>query len=92
MPVIAKQYNNRVHTATKLRPIQASSKKNEKNVYKSLLDKQKKMKTKFQVNDLLRAADLKRTFSTADTTNWSYKLYEITEIISGTIQRDLIDK
>ena len=82
---ITKQYNNRIHSSTKLTPIQASLKKNESFVYKNLLDKRKKMKPKFQMNDLVRVADLKRTFSKGDTTNWSYKLYKITEIINDTI-------
>ena len=65
---ITKQYINRVHTSTKLTPIQASLKKNESYVYKKLSDKRKKIKPKFQVNDLVRASDLKRTFSKRDTT------------------------
>ena len=52
---------------------------NEGFVDKNLLDKRKKMKPKFQVNGLVRTADLKKTFSKSDTTNWSYKLYEIRE-------------
>ena len=39
---ITKQYNNRIHSSTKLTPIQASLKKNEGLVYKILLDKRKK--------------------------------------------------
>ena len=70
---------------TKLTPIQASLKKNESFVYKNLLDKRKKIKPKFQINILVRFADLKRTFSKEDTTNWSYKLYKITEIVNDTI-------
>ena len=66
-------------------PIQASLKKNEGYVHKNLLDKRKKVKPKFQINDLVRTADLKKTFSKGDTTNWSYKLYKITEIINDTI-------
>ena len=66
-------------------PIQASLKKKEGYVYKNLLDKRKKIKPKFQINDLVRTADLKRTFSKGNTTNWSYKLYKTTEIISDTI-------
>ena len=85
LPKITKQYNNRVHSSTKLSPIQASLKKNEGYVYKNILDKRKKIKPKFQVNDLVRTADLKRTFSKGDTTNWSYKLYKNTEIINDTI-------
>ena len=66
-------------------------KKNEGYVYKNLLDKRKKIKPKFQINDLVRTADLKKTFSKGDTTNWSYKLYKITEIINDTIPSYHID-
>ena len=85
LPTITKQYNNRIHSSTKLTPIQASLKKNEGYVYKNLLDKRKKIKPKFETGDLVRTADLKKTFSKGDTTNWSYKLYKITEIINDTI-------
>ena len=91
LPTITKQYNNKVHSSTKLTPIQASLKKNEGYVYKNLLDKRKKVKPKFQINDLVRTADLKKTFSKGDTTNWSYKLYKITEIINDTIPSYRID-
>ena len=74
LPTITKQYNTRIHSSTKLTPIQASLKKNEGYVYINLLDKRKKIKPKFQINDLVRVADLKRTFSKGATTNWSYKL------------------
>ena len=36
IPKIIKQYNNRMHSSTKLTPIQASLKKNEAYVYKNL--------------------------------------------------------
>ena len=91
LPTITKQYNNKVHLSTKLTPIQASLKKNEGCVYKNLLNKRKKVKPKFQINDLVRTADLKKTFSKGDTTNWSYKLYKITEIINDTIPSYKID-
>ena len=85
LPTITKQYNKRKHSSTKLTPIQASLKKNEGYVYNNLLDKQKKVKLKFEVNNLVRTADLKRFFSKGDTTNWSYKLYKITEKNNDTI-------
>ena len=56
-----------------------------------MLDKRKKRTPKFQINDLVRTADLKKTFSKGDTTNWSYKLYKITEIIKHTIPSYKID-
>ena len=85
LPTITKQYNNRTHSSTKLTPIQASLKKNEGYVYKNLLDKRKKVKPKYEIGDLVRTADIKKMFSKSDTTNWSYKLYKITEIINDTI-------
>ena len=69
LPTITKHYNNRAHTATKLTPIQASLKKNEGFVYNNLLNKRKKINPKFQVNNLVRIADLKKTFPKLDTTN-----------------------
>ena len=91
LPTITKQYINRIHSLTKLTPIQASLKKNEGYVYKNLLDKRKKIKPKFQINDLVRVADLKKTFSKVDTTNWSHKLYKITEKINDKLPSYKID-
>ena len=91
LSTITKQCNNRIHSTTKLTPIQASLKKNEEFVYKNLINKRKKVKPKFQLNDLVRTSDLKRTFSKGDTTNWSYKLYKFTEIINDTIPSYKID-
>ena len=42
LDTITKQYNNRIHSSTKLSPKDASLKKNEGFVYKNLLDKRKK--------------------------------------------------
>ena len=91
LPTITKQNNNRVHPSTKLTPIQARMKKNEGFVYKNLLEKRKKIKPKYEIGNLVRTADLKKTFSKGDTTNWSYKLYKITEIINDTIPSYKID-
>ena len=71
LPIITKQYNIRIHSSTKTTPIQASLKKNEGFVYQNLSDKRKKVKPKFRVNDLVRVADLRRTFSKGDINNWS---------------------
>ena len=61
--------------------MQASLRKNEDYLYKNLIDKRRKITPKFQINDLVRTADIKRTFSKSDTTNWSYETYKVTEII-----------
>ena len=57
LPTITEPYKNRIHSSTKLTPIQASLEKNEGFVYKILLNKRKKTKPKFQINDLVRLAD-----------------------------------
>ena len=62
LPTITKQYINRIHSSTKLTPIQASLKKNEGFVYKNLLDKRKKIRPKDEIGDLVRTADLKKRF------------------------------
>ena len=85
LPTITKQYNNRMHSSTKLTPIQASLKENEGYVNKNFLDKRNKIKPQYEIADLDRTADLKKTFSKGDTTNWSYKLYKISEISIDTI-------
>ena len=91
LPIVTKQYNNKTHSSTKLSPKDASLKKNEGYVYKNLLDKRRKVKPKFQINDFVRVADLRKTFSKGDTTNWLYKLYKITEIINDTIPAYEVD-
>ena len=58
---------------------------------KNLLDKRNKIKPKYEIGDLVRTADLKKTFSKGDTTNCSYKLYKIKEIINDTIPSYHID-
>ena len=85
IPTIINKYNNKIHSTIKLTPIQASLKENEEYVYQNLLDKRKKIKPKFQINDLVRTLDKRNIFSKGDTTNWSYKLYKITEVINDTI-------
>ena len=72
-------------------PIQASKVTNKKKVLNNLQDKRKKQKPKFKLGDLVRTADIDKTFSKGDTTNWSNKLYVITEVIHETIPSYHID-
>ena len=58
LPRKTKKTKNRMHSSTKLRPIQGCLKKNEGYIYKNLINKQKKVQSNFQVNDLVRTADL----------------------------------
>ena len=66
-------------------PDQASKKTNEKIVYFNLQDKRRKLNPKNNLGQLVRTADFKRVFSKGDSTNHSYLLYTITEVIHDTI-------
>ena len=81
LPTTTKQYNNRIHSYTKLTPIQASLKNIEGYVYKYLLDERTNNKPKCKICNLVRTADLKTSFSKEDTTNSCYELYKLTEFI-----------
>ena len=73
-------------------PIDASKRKNEEEVNKKLQDKRNKRKPKYnKVGDFVRTADQRSIFSKGDSTNWSYKLYTITEIIDDIIPSYHID-
>ena len=80
-----KTKKTRIHSSTKLPPIQASLKRDEGFAYKKLLHRRYKIKPKQRIGDLVRTADLKKTFTKGDITNWSHKLKEITEILKETI-------
>ena len=85
LPIITKKYNNTIHHSTKFTPVEASKSINEDEVFFNLRDKRKKRNPKYKLNDLVRTADKRNIFSKFDSTNWSYNLYKITEIIDDTI-------
>ena len=72
-------------------PIQVSKKGNEKEVYSNLPDWIARRKPKFKLGQLVRTADIKRVFSKGYSTNSSYKLYTLTEVIHDTISPYRID-
>ena len=88
---VIKQYNIKIHTSTKMTPIPASKKSNAKEVYSNLKDNREVRKPKFNIGQLVRTADIKRVFSKRDSTNYSYKLYTITEVLYSTILSYRID-
>ena len=91
LPSIIKQYNNTIHHSIKMKPIDSSKKSNQKLVYNNLKDDREVLKPKFNISQIVRTADIKRVFSKGDSTNWSYKLYTITEVIHDTIPSYRID-
>ena len=91
LPSVIKKYNNTTHSSKKMTSFQASKKSKEKVVYNNLRDKNETQKQKFKIGQLVRTADIKRVFSKDDSTNYSYKLYTITELIHDTIPSYRID-
>ena len=91
LPSVTKQYNNTIHHSIKMTPLRASKRSNERKVYSNLQDKRRKLNPKFKSGQLVRTADIKRGFSKGDSTNYSYKLYTITEVIHDTIPTYRID-
>ena len=91
LPSVIKQYNNTIHHSIKMTPVQASKKSNEKVVYSNLQDKRRKLNPKYKLGQLVRTADIKKVFSKGDSTNYSYKLYNITEVIHDKIPSYRID-
>ena len=91
LPSVIKQYNNTIHTSTKKTPNQASKKSNEAEVYSNLKDNREVRKPKYKIGQLARTADIKRVFSKGDSTNYSYKIYTITEVIHDTTPSYRID-
>ena len=85
LPFVIKQYNNTIHNSTKTKPIDVSKRSNETLVYSNLQDKRKILNPKYKLGQVVRTADIKKVFSKDDSTNWSYKLYTITEVIHDTI-------
>ena len=88
---VIKKYNNTIHSSIKMTPNQASKKLNEKAVFDNLRDDKQKQRSKFKLGDLVRTADIKRVFSKGDSTNWSYKICTIAEVIHDTFPSYRID-
>ena len=88
---VLKKYNNTIHSSLKMTPSQASKKANERKVYSNLQDQKDKQQPKYKLGQLARTADIKRVFSKGDSTNWSYKLYTITEVTHNSVASHRID-
>ena len=79
------KYNNTIHHNIRMTPTKFSEKANEKEVYSNLQVRRVRLKPNFKLWDLVRTADIKRVFSKSLSTNWSNKIYTITEVIHHTI-------
>ena len=84
LSVVVKQFNNTIHHSIKMTPLQASKKSNERKVYSKIQDKRRKLNPNFFLRQLVRTSDIRSVFSKGDSTNYSYILYTITEVIHDT--------
>ena len=91
LPSVIRKYNNTIHSSIKVTPNQTSKKVIEKEVYSNLQDNSEIQTPKYKLGQLVRTADIKRVFSKGDSTNYSYKLYTIIEVIHDTIPSYRID-
>ena len=82
---VIEQYNNTIHSSVKKTPIQAGKKSNEKEVYSNLQDRRVRQQPKLKLGQLVCTSDIKRVFSKGDSTNYSQKVYTITEVLYNTI-------
>ena len=73
LPSVIKQYNNTIHSSTKIKPIDASEKPNEKWVHSDFQDRRDKQQPKYNLGQLARTVDIEKVFSKGDSTNYSYK-------------------
>ena len=68
-----------------MKPIDASNKSKEKEVYSNLRDDRVNQKPKHILGQLDRTSDIRSVFSKGDSTNYSYEVYTRTEVIDDTI-------
>ena len=65
-------------------PVQASKKSNERKVYSNFKDNREVPKPKFKLGQKVRTSDIRKVFSKGDSTNFSYEVYTITEVLHNT--------
>ena len=99
---LVSKYNNRYHETIKMRPIDASKKENESEVWGNLFrdperdDEQAKKSHKFKIGDTVRISRIKGIFEHVFLPNWSEQIYRIHKINKSTpvtyILKDLQDE
>ena len=83
LPDLVEDYNNTVHSSTKLTPKEASKKKNKLTVWRNLYPdryKTSRLNPKFSVGDEVRITKKKKVFEKGYTTRWTEEIFTIKEI------------
>ena len=83
LPDLVEDYNNTVHSSTKLSPVEASKKENELKVWRNLYPdryKTSRLNPKFSVGDEVRITKKKKVFEKGYTTRWTEEIFTIKKI------------
>ena len=60
LPSVSRKYNKTIHSSTKMTPVQASKKSNEKEVYTHLQDRRDRQQPKIKLGQLVRTPDIQQ--------------------------------
>ena len=83
LPELVEDYNNTVHSSTKLTPTDASKEENELTVWRNLYPdryKTSRLNPKFSVGDEVRITKKKKDFEKGYTARWTEEIFTIKEI------------
>ena len=83
LPELVEDYNNTVHSSTKLTPTDASKEENELTVWRNLYPdryKTSRLNPKFSVGDEVRITKKKEVFEKGYTARWTEEIFTIKEI------------
>ena len=83
LPDLVREYNNTRHSSIKMTPLEASEKKNEFSVWKTLYPNRLDIldiNPKFSVGDKVRISKKKTLFEKGHTTRWTEEIFTITKI------------
>ena len=80
---LVKGYNNTRHSSIKMTPVEASQKKNELRVWRTLYPdhlERRDINPEFSVRDKVRISKKKKTFEKGYTTRWTEEIFTIVEV------------
>ena len=83
LPDLVKGYNNTRHSSIKMTPVEASQKKNELGVWRTLYPDHLEIRDinpEFSVGDKVRISKKKKTFEKGYTTRWTEEIFTIVEV------------
>ena len=83
LPDLVKGYNNTKHSSIKMTPVEASKKKNELTVWRTLYPnhlERRDIHPEFSVGDKVRISKKKKTFEKGYTTRWTEEIFTIVEV------------